>query len=569
MGLLCVGLLGACVDRGDEAADPNGDADGDGYSTELGDCNDGDPTINPLADEICGDGIDQDCNGSDLVCGEEDGDGDGVSVSAGDCDDANPRVFPGGTEICGDGIDQDCDGEDLSCENVDRDRDGFSEQEGDCDDDDILITPGRLETCDDGIDQDCDGRDLRCDEVDMDGDGVSVAQGDCDDANARIFPGNVETCDNGRDDDCSGADAECPTDDADGDGIADADDICPNDPDPRQADLDFDGVGNACDNCGGSVNPDQADSDGDGVGDACDGDADNDGDGVAGGAGDCNDSDPGTFPGADEACDGVDNDCNGFVDDGCPSDLRTELISIPEGPSLLGSEDADQASCAQNPDNDENCDEVPQREITLSAFSIEVHEVTNGQYAACVAANRCRPPYRNPNLSSSLRYEDPAFVNHPVVFVNQIQASTYCNWAGGSLPTEAQWERAARGSNGTARIRYPWGNALPDCARANVNNCNDGPLQVMSTAGDVNDNGGFDFGGNVHELVAGVYDPQYYSRVPERDPPALEGGIEDFIPVRGGSYGSAAAFSTLTWRNFPLLMNPRSSLPEVGFRCVR
>ena len=97
------------------------DVDQDGYSTADGDCNDNDATIHPGATDTCGDGIDQDCDGSDTTCPttETDNDGDGWSVEDGDLNDSDATIYPGAYEICGDGIDQDCDGEDLSCDDDD------------------------------------------------------------------------------------------------------------------------------------------------------------------------------------------------------------------------------------------------------------------------------------------------------------------------------------------------------------------------------------------------------------------------------------------------------------------
>ena len=126
------------------------------------------------APEICGDGIDQDCNGSDLICPEDiDNDGDGYTENQGDCNDNDATIYPGAVEICGDGIDQDCSGMDLEClpdpNEVDDDGDGFTENEGDCNDSDTTIFPGAIEICGDGIDQDCDGSDLECIREDIPG----------------------------------------------------------------------------------------------------------------------------------------------------------------------------------------------------------------------------------------------------------------------------------------------------------------------------------------------------------------------------------------------------------------
>ncbi len=521
-------------------------------------------TTTPVADASTGEGG---AGGA----GATDQDRDGYSVDDGDCDDTTARVHPEQREICGDGVDQNCDGDDPPC---DDDRDGFSEADGDCDDTEWSINPEALETCDDGVDQDCDGADLACDAVDNDGDQWSVAEGDCDDAKPFVYPGAPERCGDGNDDDCDGEDPLCPDADRDADGIDDTVDVCPDIADALQSDLDGDGVGDFCDNCLEARNPDQADADDNGRGDACDGNVDTDMDGFTGLMGDCDDADPTSYPGAEESCDGaVDNDCNGFPNDGCPSDVRSALIAIPGGETLLGSTDAVPADCAGDPAmRDENCDELPQRTIVLSPFEIEATEVTHRQYAYCVSLGRCSPPYRNESLPTSLHHEDPAYADHPVVFVSQGQAATYCAFAGRRLPTEAEWERAARGSTPLEPHRYPWGDAEPDCARSNLARCRPGTERVGTRPGDVTPQGVKDLGGNIKEMTSGYYSATWYGtlRDGQMDPqPPDMRGDRDVISVRGGAYETQAAFSTITYRGFGALMGARDRRPEVGFRCVR
>ena len=215
---------------------------GPGLSTANTDCNDADPAFHPGAVELVADAADQDCDGAELCYVDIDGDGYGVETTtpgdlsctgaasvAWDCDDANANVHPAAVESAADGLDQDCDGTELCF--ADADRDGYGDQAsmssadldcwdagespvpGDCDDQDVRVRPHARETPANGVDEDCDGRELCL--VDGDGDGFgssgtepgelacSLAGADCDDDDASVAPGAVETC-NRLDDDCDG-----------------------------------------------------------------------------------------------------------------------------------------------------------------------------------------------------------------------------------------------------------------------------------------------------------------------------------------------------------------------------
>ena len=266
------------------------DADSDGYVDSCGDCGPNDPSINLGASEICGDGVDQDCDGSDLPS-DADGDGfDDVSCGGADCDDGSAAVNPSSSEVCNDNVDNDCDAGTLDL--FDGDGDG-SDCAVDCDDGNAFVGPGAAEVCADGIDNDCDAGTL--DLFDGDGDGVDCST-DCDDGDATVLPGAVEALCTGVDEDCDAATSDLG--DADGDGVAcdtDCDDADPFTY-PGAPEFVCDGVDQACDGIGSEV--------------------DVDGDGVPQCQADCDDTDATIYPGAPELCgDGVDQDCDGSVDE--------------------------------------------------------------------------------------------------------------------------------------------------------------------------------------------------------------------------------------------------------------
>ncbi len=205
-------VLGACGDKAgdqwlngdfddtgsDTGGDPGVDNDNDGFGQDE-DCRDNDPDSYPGADEIACDGIDQDCDGEDLL----DGDGDGHDCPAyggDDCDDSDASISPSATEIWYDSIDQDCDDNDT-----DADEDGYvgdSVGGDDCADDDPSINPGVEEGCYDDVDNDCS---TLTDDCDCDGDGVdgeTCGGADCDDEDPTVDGTGTEYVVDGLDNDC-------------------------------------------------------------------------------------------------------------------------------------------------------------------------------------------------------------------------------------------------------------------------------------------------------------------------------------------------------------------------------
>lgn len=285
-------------------------------------------------------------------------------------------------------------------------------------------------------------------------------------------------------------------------------------------------------------------------------DEDGDGFGLGCSAGnDCNDWDPDIHPNQPEVCNYRDDDCNTLVDDhaGCP-ELPIELsrVGVAKSRFLMGSDTGPK-------------DEHPAHVVTVSSFRIDRYEVTNERYAACVEDGVCTAPTLTSSHRRSDYYRNPDFADYPVIFVDWNQAQRFCQYAGGRLPTEAEWEKAARGDDMKERT-YPWGEAPASCELANLGGaagCVGDTDRIGRRPAGQSPFGAMDMAGNVWEWVSDWYDNDYYKTSVSIDP---QGPKEGRLKVmRGGCWKSGADSLRVSCRKAEL---PATWAYNIGFRCV-
>jgi formylglycine-generating enzyme required for sulfatase activity len=231
------------------------------------------------------------------------------------------------------------------------------------------------------------------------------------------------------------------------------------------------------------------------------------------------------------------------------------LVCVPEGDFVMGS--------VSYYDPNAHQDEKPRHTIFLDAFWIDQTEVTKGMYAMYVFTRYYRSHFKS--IGALARGND-----YPAVDMSWNDANEYCEWVGRQLPSEAQWEKAARGTD--ERI-YPWGNEIPNCTLANYRECGMKPMLVGRLPSGASPYGALDMAGNVKEWVLDQYEADYYTwfiskRWPS-NPVASSLDGNDTRVLRGGSWFNSMLNIRSSNREYSFDVDDLS-IPTgtVGFRCV-
>lgn len=224
------------------------------------------------------------------------------------------------------------------------------------------------------------------------------------------------------------------------------------------------------------------------------------------------------------------------------------LLYVPAGEFTMGSDSG-------------NDDERPVHTVTLDAFWIDQTEVTNAMYAKCVQDGVCDQPSSIKSFTRDSYYGNSEFDNYPVINVSWNDAKTYCEWAGRHLPTEAEWEKAARGED---RRSYPWGNQVPSRSDLlNYFNMSAETTEVGNYPNGASPYGALDMAGNVYEWVADWYGETYYANSPKSNPLGPDSGQSRVL--RGGSAvndrSGVRSASRYSW-------GPTGTTDLFGFRCA-
>ncbi len=241
-----------------------------------------------------------------------------------------------------------------------------------------------------------------------------------------------------------------------------------------------------------------------------------------------------------------------------PAD-KMMMIYVPSAEFQMGTDD-DEADYAMELCNEylTSCnreqfeDEEPAHTVTLGSFWIDKHTISNAQYRECVKADVCQVSSCDRDVSTR--------ADHPVVCVSWEDAQAYCRWVGARLPTEAEWEYAARGPEGYI---YPWGNTEPACDKANYLGCVGDTVAVGSYPDGVSWCGAEDMSGNVWEWNADWYDQDYYEISPVENPDGPPSG--EHRVVRGGAWGFHLLYLRCANRDY---RDPEYQDDNLGFRCA-